>query len=91
MARTSTYLNFAGTTEEAFGFYRTAFNTAFVGPIARIGEAPRAPETPALTAAEEKLVMHVELPVTGGHVLMGTHAVESMGHGMVNCAERAAA
>jgi PhnB protein len=72
MARTSTYLNFAGTTEEAFGFYRTVFNTAFVGPIMRMAEAPRAPGTTELSDVEGKLVMHVELPVTGGHVLMGT-------------------
>ncbi len=27
--------------------------------------------------------MHVELPILGGHVLMGTDAVESMGHKLV--------
>ncbi len=33
MARTSTYLNFDGKTEEAFNFYRTVFGTEFTGPI----------------------------------------------------------
>ena len=27
----------------------------------------------------KKLVMHVELPITGGHILMGTDAPEEMG------------
>ena len=40
---------------------------------------PRHPD-PRLSAADKNLVMHVELPITGGHVLMGTDAVESMGH-----------
>ena len=80
MARTSTYLNFSGKTEEAFNFYRSVFGTEFTGPIQRMSDAPPAPGRPALGAAEKKLVMHVELPITGGHVLMGTDAVESMGH-----------
>ena len=40
MARTSTYLNFAGNTEEAFNFYKSVFGTEFVGEIARMGDAP---------------------------------------------------
>ena len=80
MARTSTYLNFSGKTEEAFDFYRTVFGTEFTGPIQRMSDAPRPPGTPELSAAEKNLVMHVEVPITAGHVLMGTDAVESMGH-----------
>ena len=41
---------------------------------------PPAPGAPELSAAEKNLVMHVEVPITAGHVLMGTDAVESMGH-----------
>lgn len=33
-----------------------------------------------LSAAERNLVMHAEVPITAGHVLMGSDAVESMGH-----------
>lgn len=29
---------------------------------------------------QRRLVMHVALPILGGHVLMGTDAVASMGH-----------
>ena len=78
MARVSTYLNFSGKTEEAFHFYRSVFRTEFVGPIARFGEAPAHPDHP-LSDADKQLVLHIELPILGGHMLMGTDAVESMG------------
>lgn len=80
MARTTTYLNFAGNTEEAFRFYKSVFRTDFVGPIHRIGEVPPGPGMPPLSDREKELVMHVELPITGGHSLMGTDTLESMGH-----------
>ena len=84
MARTSTYLNFAGQTEQAFQFYRGIFGGDFIGPMHRMGEAPAAPGQPALSAADSQLVMHVELAITGGHVLMGTDAPESMGFKVVH-------
>lgn len=80
MARTSTYLNFMGNTEDAFLFYKSVFKTEFAGPVARMGDVPPGPGMPALSDAEKKMVMHVELPILGGHVLMGTDALESMGH-----------
>ncbi len=80
MARTSTYLNFMGNTEQAFEFYKSAFQTDFNGPIHRMGDVPAGPGMPDLSAKEKNLVMHVELPITGGHVLMGTDTLESMGH-----------
>jgi PhnB protein len=80
MARTSTYLNFMGNTEEAFGFYKSVFGTEFTGPINRMGDVPPMPGMPEMSAAEKKMIMHVELPILGGHVLMGTDALESMGH-----------
>ena len=79
MARVSTYLNFPPTPEEAFRFYRSVFRTEFAGPIARFREMPAVPGQPALAAEDENLVLHVELPILGGHVLMGTDASESMG------------
>jgi len=79
MARVSTYLNFPRTTEEAFGFYRSVFHTEFAGPIVRFREMPVAPGQPLLAEEDKDLVLHVELPILGGHVLMGTDASESMG------------
>lgn len=80
MARTSTYLNFNGWTEEAFDFYRSVFRTTFVAPLQRLSEAPAASGMPPLSEAERKMVLHVELPIVGGHILMGSDALESMGH-----------
>lgn len=79
MARVSTYLNFARSTEEAFLFYRSAFRSEFSAPIARFQDIPPHPGQPPLAHADKDLVMHVELPILGGHVLMGTDAPESMG------------
>ena len=78
MARTSTYLNFPRSTEEAFAFYKSVFQTEYTGPIHRFDSVPPNPEQP-LADADKNLVMHVELPILGGHVLMGTDAPESMG------------
>lgn len=80
MARTSTYLNFMGNTEQAFEFYKATFQSEFTGGIHRMGDVPPAPDMPTLSDKEKTMVMHVELPITGGHVLMGTDALESMGH-----------
>lgn len=76
MARTSTYLNFPRNTEEVFNYYKTVFGTEFSGEgVARMGDFPN----PQLADEDKNLIMHIELPITGGHVLMGTDAPESMG------------
>ena len=79
MPRVSTYLNFPGNTEEAFTFYRSVFGTEFSCGIARMGDGPGCPDMPPLSEAEKNLILHIELPILGGHVLMGTDACESMG------------
>lgn len=79
MASVSTYLNFSRNTEEAFNFYKSVFRTEFQGEIMRMGDVP--PQEGMLPLAEEDkdLVMHVMLPILGGHQLMGTDAPETMG------------
>ncbi len=79
MARTSTYLNFARSTEEAFNFYKSVFGTEFVGGIARFGDIPAQEGQPEMSDDDKQLVMNVQLPILGGHLLMGTDAPESMG------------
>ncbi|MBS1565234.1 MAG: SRPBCC domain-containing protein [Bacteroidetes bacterium] len=80
MARVSTYLNFPGNTEKAFIFYKSVFGSEFQGDgIKRFGDIPPADGMPALQEADKKLILHVELPILGGHILMGTDAPESMG------------
>jgi PhnB protein len=84
MARVSTYLNFARNTEEVFLFYKSVFGGEFNGPIHRFGEVPPDPANPPMPDDVKNLVMHVELPILGGHVLMGTDAPESMGFTVTN-------
>jgi PhnB protein len=81
MARVSTYLNFMGNTEEAFEFYRTVFGTDYLAPIQRMGDVPGMGES--LNAEEKNLVMHVELPILGGHIIMATDMIASAGHDLI--------
>ncbi len=83
MARVSTYLNFSRNTEEAFNFYKTVFGGEFDGGISRMADAPVQDGQPPLSDADKNLVMHVALPILGGHVLMGTDAPESMNFKLV--------
>jgi PhnB protein len=79
MASVSTYLNFPNNTEEAFNFYKTVFGNEFNGGIKRFGDVPPQEGMPHLAEGDKKLVMHVELPILGGHLLMGTDCPSSMG------------
>ncbi|MDI9341967.1 MAG: SRPBCC domain-containing protein [Sediminibacterium sp.] len=79
-ARVCTYLNFPGNTEEAFLFYKSVFKTDFmVGGIQRFGDLPADPAQPPIAETVKNMVLHVELPITADHVLMGTDAPKEMG------------
>lgn len=79
MASVSTYLNFADQTEEAFLFYQTVFGGEFIGGISRFGDMPPAEGMPPLPETDKNLIMHMALPIIGGHVLMGSDAPKSLG------------
>jgi PhnB protein len=80
MAKVSTYLNFARNTEEVFKFYKSVFGGEFLGNgIQRFKDIPPSDGMPTVAEKDKNLVMHVELKITGGHILMGTDAPESMG------------
>jgi PhnB protein len=79
MARVNTYLNFPGNTEEAFNFYKSVFGTEFVS-LTRMKDMPRPEGAPALLESDANKIMNVQLPITNGHVLMATDALESLGH-----------
>jgi len=77
MARVNTYLNFPGQTEEAFTFYAKTFGTE-ITMLTRFSDLSSA--GPAdLPADERDLVMHAQLPILAGHLLMATDMVQSMG------------
>ncbi|MDB5253430.1 MAG: hypothetical protein JWP27_2599 [Flaviaesturariibacter sp.] len=86
MARVNTYLNFQRNTEEAFRFYQTVFGGELGagGHIARFGDIPPMEGMPSLPEEDKNLVMHIELPIFGNHVLMGTDAPESLGFRIVS-------
>jgi PhnB protein len=80
MARVSTYLNFPGNTEEAFNFYKKIFRTEFSGKgIRRFADTPQPENHPPLSETDKKLILHVELPILGGHIIMATDSPQSMG------------
>jgi len=79
-SRVTTYLNFPGTTEEAFMFYKSVFKTEFSGRgIQRFGDIPAEAGNPPVADNVKKMVLHIELPILGGHVLMATDAPAEMG------------
>ncbi|MDD2298381.1 MAG: VOC family protein [Fermentimonas sp.] len=72
MAKLNPYLNFDGTCEEAFNFYKTVFGGEFTY-FSRMGDMA------AMEASDEdrNLVMHVSLPI-GSDILMGSDVPTSM-------------
>lgn len=69
------YLNFDGTCEQAFNFYKKAFGGEFT-MISRAGENPvPVPEE------EKNHIMYVELPIGSGK-LMGSDIFKSFGHSL---------
>lgn len=79
MGSTATYINFNRTTEAAFNFYKSAFGTEFVRDVVRMGDVPPSVGQPEMSDEDKQLVMNVQLPILGGHLLMGTDILESMG------------
>lgn len=76
MATMNPYINLPGTIEEAFNFYKSVFGGEFTA-IQRFKETPVAN---MVQANEKDKLMHVALPIGKGNLLMGTDALESMGH-----------
>jgi PhnB protein len=82
--RVSTYVNFPGNTEEAFLFYRSVFKTEFIQGMQRFRDIPPSPDAPNLPENIKDMILHVELPMLGGHVLMGTDAPKEMGFELIS-------
>jgi len=75
MTRLNPYLNFKGNTEEAFNFYKSVFG----GDIPMLVRFKDTPEASRVPANEQDKIMNISLCI-GDTVLMGTDALESMGH-----------
>lgn len=78
-ARVSSYVNFPGNTEEVMNFYKSVFKTEFVNGIQRFGDIPPGEGNPPVDEKLKKMVLHVELPLIGDHILMATDAPKEMG------------
>jgi PhnB protein len=78
MPRVSTYLNFPRNTEEVFNFYRSVFGGEFGNNLMRFSDLPKTVDSPKIADKDMNLIIHIELPLPGGHLLMGTDAPESM-------------
>lgn len=75
MARVNPYLNFAGSCEEAFDFYKTVFGGEFSN-VSRFSDVPA--DVPSADGDGHK-IMHVALPIGEGQTLMGSDRPDSMG------------
>jgi PhnB protein len=75
MARVSTYINTMGRTEEAFRFYAEVFGTE-IESLMRFSDMGM----DGLPDNERDGVMHIVLPISAGHLLMGTDMLASAGH-----------
>lgn len=79
MAKLNPYLNFDGTAEEAFNFYKSVFGGEFHGEIFRMGNTP---ESENLSDEEKNRVMHIALPI-GGDLLMASDIIPSFGQALI--------
>lgn len=80
MKAINTYLNFNGTCEEAFNFYKSVFGGEF-SVIQRFNEMPPdVPEEHRPSDNEGNKIMHVTLPISEHSILMGSDYSEKMSH-----------
>jgi PhnB protein len=68
------YLNFPGTTEEAFKFYETVFGTK-ITMRQTFGETSFMPKVPDAVKGK---IMHIQLPITEAVHLMGSDSIEGV-------------
>ena len=72
MAKLNPYLNFDGTCEKAFNFYKSVFGGEFTY-FSRMGDI----EAMEASENDRNLIMHVSLPI-GNEVLMGSDVPSTM-------------
>jgi len=69
------YLNFPGTTEAAFNFYKSVFG----GEFSRLERFKGGPGSEKMSPELQNQIMHISLPIAPGYVLMATDAPAEMG------------
>ena len=73
MTQVNCYLNFNGTCEEAFNFYKSVFGGEFTY-VGRYKDMPPQEGAPAMPAEEGEKIMHMSLPISKETMLMGSDA-----------------
>ncbi|WP_395374165.1 VOC family protein [Marinicella sp. W31] len=77
MTTMNPYLTFKGNTEEAFTFYKSVFGGEYMS-FMRFSEMPKNDDACAgLSETDMQKVMHVSLPISDDHILMGSDTVET--------------
>ena len=79
MTKLNIYLNFAGTTEQAMRFYKSVFGGNYT-VFQRYKDIPGGEK---MAEEDQEKIMNISLPISEGHVLMATDALESMGQELV--------
>lgn len=74
LPKLNTYLNFPGTTEEAFTFYASVFKTE----LAHLSRFKDTPDGAKMSAQDGEKIMHAAINI-GGDTLMATDSLPSMG------------
>ncbi len=77
MATVSTYLNFQLQTEDALKWYQSIFNPDAPLNLIRFSDTPMGEQLPE---NERNGIMHGSLEIIGGHNILATDMLESMGH-----------
>ncbi len=77
MASVGTYLNYPLKTEEAFNWYASIFEPATPPYFLRFSDTPMGEGLPA---EERNGIMHASMDIIGGHKIMATDMLKSMGH-----------
>lgn len=80
MTKLTTYLNFAGNTEEAFNFYKSVFGGEFA-TVVRFKDMPI--EGVNIPEEDRNKIMHISLPISRDNMLMASDALESLGQKLV--------
>lgn len=75
MPKLNSYLNFDGTAEAAFNYYKSIFGGEFRGEIFRMGSAPGCEN---LSEDSKNRVLHIALPI-GDDLLMASDIIPEMG------------
>lgn len=81
MTAINPYLNFNGTSEEAFNFYKSVLGGEFI-TVARMKDTPPMPGMENLSDSDKEKIMHISLALPNGTTLMASDTLESMGHSL---------